>query len=431
MRGWSVQRIGLRGSGACAITVIGAALSVASACGNGSPDGAPTDSGPEGFERGDAGVPVVVAEAGDDDVVIVQPNPLLVGVTEIAAGGNRTCARRRDGAIFCWGSRDLVPADGNSNCHEQDDYPKQIALPPSAHVATGPTHSCAVTATGDVWCWGDNRSGELGNGSVDATFHDVPVQVVDTSGAPLTAMRDIAAGPGYACAIGLNDAVSCWGSNTIAAADGGAQTRGTVMPSGTDIATFATGDQDFCGVTKSGPVVECWNRFGNYSPPPAVGTASPVRVALGDRHKCVFDSSSQVFCDGLNIMGQTGFVPPDGGAYYDTFPPVQAFLGVSVAAIAAGTWNTCAVTTAGAVVCIGSNFAGQLGLGFKDSLPHAANTMPARGTRASMVAIGYRHVCSLLPADGSVECWGLGNCGQLGGGFDYDSPLPATVLAPQ
>jgi hypothetical protein len=93
----------------------------------------------------------------------------LRDVAEIDAGDYSTCALRRDGAVFCWGSnaegqlgagsRGACGKDGRHNCTPAPLQPQ--GLPPIQEIDVAPRHACARTASGRVFCWGANDRRQL------------------------------------------------------------------------------------------------------------------------------------------------------------------------------------------------------------------------------------------------------------------------------
>jgi hypothetical protein len=74
-------------------------------------------------------------------------------------------------------------------------------------IAVGGSHTCALTRTGQVSCWGANDSGQLGDGTT--TDRPAPVLVRNLG----VSVRGIAAGGGHTCAIDHTERVMCWGAN--------------------------------------------------------------------------------------------------------------------------------------------------------------------------------------------------------------------------
>jgi hypothetical protein len=97
----------------------------------------------------------------------------LPEVTEIAAGGSEVCARTASG-VYCWGSSAWLP-------HRSDDRPVMMPLPEVVTLGLGGFHGCALTQQGSVLCFGNNQSGELGNGT--RQYSQTPTEVRGLGGA--------------------------------------------------------------------------------------------------------------------------------------------------------------------------------------------------------------------------------------------------------
>jgi alpha-tubulin suppressor-like RCC1 family protein len=121
---------------------------------------------------------------------------LAGGVSTIAAGPDHACATTGDGAIKCWGGNyGNTPVDVTG------------AAEGIGALAAGSGHTCALTSEGAVKCWGGNQYGQLGNGST--TESAVPVDVSGLAGG--TAAID--AGYDHTCALTSDGEVKCWGDN--------------------------------------------------------------------------------------------------------------------------------------------------------------------------------------------------------------------------
>ncbi|MGA7123544.1 MAG: hypothetical protein WBY94_25800 [Polyangiaceae bacterium] len=137
-----------------------------------------------------------------------QPTPTpvsgLTGVKAISAGAGQACALLAGGTVSCWGD------DPNANYVGPTPVAGLEGLTVSA-VSVGSLHVCALISDGSVWCWGDNYLGELGDGTVNLapnTNVATPVKVLGLSNAV-----QVTAGDGFTCALLANGAVSCWGDN--------------------------------------------------------------------------------------------------------------------------------------------------------------------------------------------------------------------------
>jgi alpha-tubulin suppressor-like RCC1 family protein len=127
---------------------------------------------------------------------------------QIAAGGHRTYARKVDGTFWCWGSGWF----GDGPAHLFPSGPVQVATlgPSVADVSVGGGHACSRKIDGTLWCWGQNDYGGLGDGTTENRGTPVQVTGVGTSVAQVSA-SDVY---GLTCARKLDGTVWCWGDNT-------------------------------------------------------------------------------------------------------------------------------------------------------------------------------------------------------------------------
>jgi alpha-tubulin suppressor-like RCC1 family protein len=145
-------------------------------------------------------------------------------------------------------------------------------------------------------------------------------------------------------------------------------------------------------------------------------------VSSGFWHTCAVTSAGAAQCWGENEYGQLGI----GSTTNSAVPVTVAGLSSGVVAVSAGGDHTCALTSAGAVVCWGLNYLGQLGDG---STTDSAVPVKVAGLPSSAVAISARgsHTCAVL-AGGEIACWGDNGNGQLGNGATTPSAVPVPVL---
>jgi alpha-tubulin suppressor-like RCC1 family protein len=122
------------------------------------------------------------------------------GVVAIAAGGHHTCALTTGGGVKCWGW-------GSGGQLGDGTTPVDVIGLGSGVVAiaAGGWHTCALTAGGGVKCWGDNTHGQLGDGTT--TSRRTPVDVIGLGSGVVA----IAAGGNHTCALTTSGGVKCWG----------------------------------------------------------------------------------------------------------------------------------------------------------------------------------------------------------------------------
>lgn len=331
----------------------------------------------------DAHLPIVVAGFSTSVAIgvrniVIAGSPVAIPADTFTTSGGHSCAVTNAGNVQCWGDNTYGQLGNGSTTRPLVPVPVQNLASGVSAVATGDSHSCALTGAGNVLCWGRNANGQLGNGTtVDSA---VPVAVSGLSG-----VAAITAGGSHTCALTTAGGVQCWGVN-------GSGQLGN-------------------GSTASA------------SAPVAVGglSGSVVAIAGGWLHTCALTSAGSVQCWGRNFDGELG-----NGTTTDAATPVTATgFGSGATAIAAGGLHSCAVTAAGAVRCWGTNIYGQLGNG-----TFTASNVPVAVTgltgNATAIAAGQMHSC-VLSATGAVQCWGYNGNGQLGNGTTTRSATPVAV----
>ena len=146
-----------------------------------------------------------------------------------------------------------------------------------------------------------------------------------------------------------------------------------------------------------------------------------VKVEAGYFHTCAVTTAGATLCWGNNYLGQLGApsIPT-----YSAFP-VQVPLPDSMQAVSAGGFSTCALSNAGGVVCWGSNIYGQLGAGVMTFSPIPVDLRKT----TSPLSAGVGSTC-LLTGAGRLVCWGSNTQGQLGNpAAGSGSPTPVDVIA--
>ncbi|HWJ96899.1 MAG TPA: hypothetical protein VNQ33_02000, partial [Acidimicrobiales bacterium] len=150
---------------------------------------------------------------------------------DLAVGAQHACAVSADGQVTCWGSNGSKQL-GRSGYF---GYPLAVANDSgtglyekhAVRVVAGTASSCALTSDGVVVCWGGNAAGQLGNGTTKSTF--VPTAIT-TAGTPLAGKTvvDLAYGDDQGCALASDSTLACWGINTLGALGNGSTVNSLV-----------------------------------------------------------------------------------------------------------------------------------------------------------------------------------------------------------
>ncbi|MBC7710730.1 MAG: Ig-like domain repeat protein [Rhizobacter sp.] len=305
-----------------------------------------------------------------------QRNPVAISimgvtVTQLSAGSDSTCVVTSTGSAKCWGTNYFGQL-GDGTTYSRAAPGADVILPSAVTaVSVGAQFACALTGSGGVKCWGNNFSGQLGNGTTSFAVTATPIDVI---GLTSTAVA-ISAGRSFACAVLTTGGVQCWGAN-----NNGQLGDGTITNRSTPVAV--------------------------------VGLSSAVaQVAVGSNHTCALMTSGTVKCWGSDIFGQLG----QGNVSSNSPTPVDTLhLDAIATQLSLGSAHTCAVLVGGAVKCWGYNAFGQLADG---TMTNQSSPVTSVGLSAGVQSIGAggNFTCAVMSA-GSIRCWGDNQAGQMGNG---------------
>lgn len=333
------------------------------------------------------------------------------------------CGVRADKSVWCWGSSTRGQV-GNNSAEESDFEPTPVSLTGGGTwkmVATSISHSsygnsCGIKTDDTIWCWGEGGYGQNGNGA--ANFVDgTPVAL---SGGQT--WKTVSLGTRYGCAIRSDDTLWCWGNNTtgqIGNGGTGQQNTPVQVSGGGTWKAVSTGEGTACGI-KSDDTAWCWGRrdygaigdggatSGNQTTPAAVSggfTWKSVSVGLGTA--CAIRSNDTAYCWGYGGEGQRG----DGSYTNSRTTPAIVTGGFTWKSVDVGLYTTCGVRTTGAGYCWGDNAFGTHGNGTTTGTNAPAAV--SGGFSWQYIKPGRDSTCG-LKTDGAVMCWGNNLAGVLG-----------------
>ncbi|HEY69453.1 MAG TPA: sortase [Anaerolineae bacterium] len=332
----------------------------------------------------------------------------------LSVGYNHTCGVTTSGGIHCWG---------------EDSHGQLVVPSPNTdfnQVSAGFLYTCGLKSSGTVVCWGDSASGKT----------IVPAY---------TDFTQVSAGNSHTCGRRSDGSIACWGSSAAG--------KTTVPGDNTNYTHVSSGWTHTCGRKMDGSLV-CWgdNTYGQTTlPSPNSGFA---QISAGYRYTCGLKVDGSVQCWGLNSGGtqngpavnngftqisagqlhacgrkQDGSLECWGSAVYVWTP----FQNTDFALVSTGSTHTCGLKTDGSVVCDGqpnsatrppNSFvdvsAGEMhscGVRWNGSVVCWGNNtfgqrnVPGSNTDFYRVSAGGRHTCA-LKTNGSIVCWGYSGYGQ-------------------
>lgn len=295
--------------------------------------------------------------------------------TAMTVGSSHTCAISEEKAFFCWGKND----QGQLGNGDLIGFPYPIKFsppppyPPFVQISAGSTHTCAVTETGELYCWGGNRYGQVGDGTTANRLS--PTQVANLA----EAITTVTAAGVNTCALSVSGKLYCWGSNHSGQLGDGTTISRTVpiqVPLPGAVQAVDTSGRHTCALLTDG-VVYCWGEnsageFGDGSTPSAVQgiPEKATFIGTGNDHSCAGLSSGKLVCWGRNERGQLG----DGTDLMRTTPTMVQYENGAFMAMSGGFDHSCALSTDRRVLCWGDGWGGQLA--------HAPNWPPTTVVKA-------------------------------------------------
>ena len=301
-----------------------------------------------------------------------------------------------------------------------------IAFPALAmKVGAGHSHSFLIKDDRSLWAWGDNFSGQLGDGT----------QIERSSPVKLAGLASIVAavgGEAHSVAVGADGSVYGWGVNDRGqVGDGTTRTRLLPTPvTGISGAAGVAVGANHVVVIKADGTVWAWGRndvgeLGDGSTtqrnaPVRVGSLSSVAaIGSGYDHSFAVQGNGTLWAWGWNDYGQIG-----DGSKTSRNAPVQVTGIANVVAVTGGIAHTVALRADGTVFTWGDNSEGQLGLG--NNTPKTVPTQVPNLNGVVAIAAGFGNTW-VLKSDGTVWAWGYGPLGALGNGSTATALSPVQV----
>ncbi|MDX8389046.1 MAG: DUF5011 domain-containing protein [Mariprofundaceae bacterium] len=380
--------------------------------------------------------------------VLMTSGEPLSGITAVANSGH-ALALKFDGSMLAWGSNTYGElGDGQGGAGVSSSEPVRVQISNVIAVAAGDGFSLALKDDGTLWAWGRNDLGQLGIGNtVDQIY---PVQIVDGSGSAISGITAIAAGSFHALALKSDGSMLAWGQNISGQlGDGTTTNRSNPVPVVDAAASAITGITGIAAgmyhsvVLLSDGTVWSWGSNGSYQlgdgtftdrlnpvqllDASSVGITGVVAVAAGDMHSLARMGDDTLWTWGQNNFGQLG-----DASTTDRSSPVQVVDAAaanlaSIVSMDGGTTFSLALTSTGGLLSWGRNNNGQLGDGTATDRSAAVDVVDTTGTAFSLQFDGDLPPTLTLIGGSSVDVAQNGNYNDAGA--DASDPEDGDISA--
>jgi alpha-tubulin suppressor-like RCC1 family protein len=306
--------------------------------------------------------------AGTEGILGIGSEPLIAGFvwtdakndySQVATGRNHMCALRTNGKLFCAGSvaqsgtgvltNSLTAVDSSNNY---------------SYIAVGYQHSCGILTSGALKCWGLGANGRLGQGGTGNLT--TPTTVIDSG----TSYSKVSLGVAHSCGITTTGVLKCWGAQNNGRLGNGATataniTSPAIIDSGVTYSEVSAGETHTCAVTTAG-VLKCFGAgangklgtggTGDTGTPTVINAGTQyIDVAASSTSTCAINALGTMRCTGNWIYGISGTTDTD------YLSMVDVDNGNSYTEVTAKRYAMCAKDNVGQVRCWGNNFYNTFG----------------------------------------------------------------------
>jgi alpha-tubulin suppressor-like RCC1 family protein len=365
--------------------------------------------------QGSSGLAPVAGQADGGEPPILRPE---LGIS-LSAGQSHTCLAKA-GLVYCWGEN----RDGQLGAGDAAEHTSAVRVSGServVQVSVGERHSCWLDSDGAVSCVGSNAQGQLGQGD-DVISSATPVPVVLPGRVTRIDVNYL-----HSCAVLASGELYCWGANVetqLGQGDAPDENQSTPLRVGdfTDVAGVSCG-QGHTLAWREGGELYAWGR--NTTGQVGIGDGTPARIRVptlvagpsrvtlvdaGQDSACALSDGGALFCWGSGIEQHLGT-----GTDATVFTPLQV-QGVPVLrSVSTDTFHTCALDEQSRLLCWGRAIEGQLGIGDTPSVQSEPVEVPSPSPNAAWLTIsaGRFFTCGVT-TDERIWCTGANSQHELG-----------------
>lgn len=376
--------------------------------------------------------------------------PVIGEPVQVTAGERSSCALRADGTAFCWGLNSSGQLGTGNTTQYNTPTPvltnlkfKKISMGSMGSVSAAyRATTCGVTTSGTVYCWGSNTDGQIGANITPSTSNVLTPTLVPG----LANVEDVKVGATTVCARTAGNQLYCWGSNRNGELGNGSTALNSALPvlvalnNVADFDVSRSTSQSYllnrvCAVTTNGELY-CWGYAYLGSPVSSAFSRTPVKidfptiekVRIGLHSTCGRNALKQLICSGYGVYIGVGTA--------QDLPP-RVIISANVEEFSIAYQQGCAILTGGSLHCFGLNSfifnnttiaTGQLGLPAQiQSAPTPTMVIGISG--ATRVDAGVDHTC-VGYTNNIVQCFGNNDFGGLGNATTNSTHIPQTASIP-
>jgi alpha-tubulin suppressor-like RCC1 family protein/uncharacterized protein YjdB len=284
----------------------------------------------------------------------------------LSSGDFHTCGLIGSGAAYCWGRNDQGQLGTGTTSDSHVPVPVSGSLTFQS-IAAGSAYTCGVTDSHEAYCWGANGQGQLGTGNTSPSLTPVLVQGVSTFES-ISASRIEFGGAIVTCGVTTSGDGYCWGTNKdgqLGTGDSVGSATPRLVGGSHQWTAISASTFHACGRDTVGAAF-CWgaNPYGGFGDGTLTSTALPtavdsgpyLNISAGYLFGCAVESSGTLLCFGDNTSYQLGI---DGPSQLES--PTAPAPAIQFTTARAGRTHACALNSSGEVYCWGSSISGESG----------------------------------------------------------------------
>ncbi len=354
-------------------------------------------------------------------------------IAKIAAGGFHSLAIDEEGNLWAWGANDKGQLGDGTTSRRLTPVPIMEGTKFKEIVATN--HSLAIDEEGNLWAWGYNSDGQLGNGgSGNITVSKAPCQTEPVQIKSGTKFKKIAASNWHSLAIDEDGNLWVWGMNHIGQLGAGGTTDKTTpvqVMVGTKFKGIAAAAYDSLAIDEEGNLWGCGvNTEGELGDGTTTSRKSYIKIKSGTKFKeatmgeirtsFTIDEGGNLWASGDNNYGTLG-----DGTTTDRKSPIQIKSGTFFKKVSAFDRHTLAIDEEGNLWVWGNIATNGLGDGTTTS--RKSPVQIKSGTKFKEIAAGGVHSLA-IDETGNLWAWGNGASGALGDGATSVRLTPVQIF---